>query len=253
MSKINQIIDDWPLNAVLTSKWLQERGISRQLADSYVKSGWLERFGNGAYKRTNQQINWFGGLYSLQKVCGLNVHAAGKTALELHGYAHYLRKDARQNVLLWKSPDTRLPVWFVNNEWKEKMHIRSVNLFDEEVIQLTNKEINGITVGVSVAEQAVLEYLYDIPKYESFDEAIYIMEGLVSLRPSVLQTLLEDCRSVKVKRLFLYIAEYYNHPWFKRLDRSKMDLGSGKREIIKGGKLDASYQIVVPEIQREDR
>jgi len=97
-----------------------------------------------------------------------------------------------------------------------------------------------------------LEYVYDIPKNESFDEAHYIMEGLATLRPSVLQSLLESCRSVKVKRLFLHMAATYNHGWFNRIDESSIDLGSGKREIIKGGKLDKKYQIVVPEVNREE-
>lgn len=92
-----------------------------------------------------------------------------------------------------------------------------------------------------------------MPKDESIDEANYLMEGLSSLRPSVLQTLLETCKSVKVKRLFLYMAEHHNHAWFKRLETSSMDLGSGKREIIKGGKLDKKYKIVVPELSRKDR
>lgn len=93
----------------------------------------------------------------------------------------------------------------------------------------------------------------NFPKQEGFDEANYIMEGLPSLRPTVLQTLLEACKSVKVKRLFLYMAEHHNYAWFKRLETSSMDLGSGKREIIKGGKLDKKYMIVVPELSREDQ
>jgi hypothetical protein len=37
------------------------------------------------------------------------------------------------------------------------------------------------------------------------------------------------------------------------LEVSKMDLGSGKREIVKGGKLDKKYHIVIPDLNREDR
>ena len=91
------------------------------------------------------------------------------------------------------------------------------------------------------------------PIYEGIDEADYIMEGLTSLRPSVLQELLESCKSIKTKRLFLYMADHHNHPWFKRLDLSSIPLGKGKREIIKGGKLDKKYQIVVPDLKREER
>jgi hypothetical protein len=72
------------------------------------------------------------------------------------------------------------------------------------------------------------------------------MEGLNNLPPKQVQALLEDCQSVKVKRLFLYMAEKANHSWFKQLDLSKLDLGSGKRSIVKSGVLIDKYGITVP-------
>ncbi|WP_376745783.1 type IV toxin-antitoxin system AbiEi family antitoxin domain-containing protein [Sinorhizobium psoraleae] len=36
--------------------------------------------------------------------------------------------------------------------------------------------------------------------------------------PPRVQTVLEACRSVKVKGLFLWFAERHDHPWFGRLD-----------------------------------
>ena len=253
MSKLNQILEKWLPNTLITTEWLEKTGVSRQLANSYIKSGWLERFGSGAYKRPHEEINWAGGIYTLQNLSDLSVHVGGITALEVQGYAHYIRKGAPQKVTLWKTPEVRLPAWFINHEWKVDLQVRSVNLFDEGSLKLTEKDIEGLSVYLSVPEQAILEYLYDMPKFEGFDEAGYIMEGLTSLRPAVLQTLLERCRSIKVKRLFLYLADFYAHPWFKRLDLSNIDLGSGKREIIKGGMLDKKYQIVVPNVSREDR
>jgi hypothetical protein len=52
---------------------------------------------------------------------------------------------------------------------------------------------------------------------------------------------------VKVNRLFLWFAERNDHAWFKRLDLDAINIGSGKRVVAKGGKLDAKYQITVPE------
>jgi hypothetical protein len=46
-----------------------------------------------------------------------------------------------------------------------------------------------------------LEYLHDVPKCEGIDEAKYVMEGLTSLIPSVLQKLLESCKSIIMKLL----------------------------------------------------
>lgn len=243
----------WPPRTVITSDWLKEHGVYKQLADSYEKSGWLERISRGAYKRKGETISWPGGLYALQELQDLSVHAGGKTALELQGYSHYIRMDDTQTVVLWKTPELRLPSWFVSYDWNTRLDIRSVTLFDKSVNALSETKVDNIKIEISATERAVLEYLHDVPKYEGIDEANYIMEGLTSLRPSVLQELLESCKSIKTKRLFLYMAEHHNHPWFKRLDLSSIHLGKGKREIIKGEKLDKKYNIVVPELTREDR
>lgn len=72
------------------------------------------------------------------------------------------------------------------------------------------------------------------------------MEGLNNLRPVSVQKLLQNCTSVKVKRLFLYMAEKAGHEWFSFLDTDKIDLGHGKRMITRGGSLNVKYQITIP-------
>ena len=68
----------------------------------------------------------------------------------------------------------------------------------------------------------------------------------MDMRPKVLQSLLEECKSVKVKRLFLFMAEKAQLPVLKKLNIDRIDLGSGKRVIIPGGKFDSSYNISYP-------
>lgn len=253
MNRINQISQEWPRDVVATADWLQSKGIYRQLIDIYINSGWLERIGPGAYKRKGDTVNWSGGLYALQKLQRIPVHVGSKTALELHGLGHYIRMSDTQKIVLWKTPDVRVPSWFLNFNWKADLQIRSATLFSELTDVLSKKQLEQVEITISPAERAILEYLYDIPKYEGIDEANYIMEGLSTLRPALLQKLLNSCTSVKVKRIFLYLAEHHDHPWFKRLDTSTITLGTGKREIVKGGKLNKKYQIVVPDLSREDR
>ena len=253
MKKINPILQKWPPRTVITSEWLNEQGVYKQLADSYEKSGWLERISRGAFKRKGDKVSWPGGLYALQELQDLSVHVGGKTALELQGYSHYIRMDDNQSIVLWKTPDVRLPNWFLSYDWDTSIEVRSVTLFDSGIHALSQTKVDNIKIEVSAPERAVLEYLHDVPKYEGIDEANYIMEGLTSLRPSILQKLLESCTSIKTKRLFLYMADHHNHSWFKRLDLSSIPLGKGKREIIQGGKLDKTYNIVVPELSREDQ
>ena len=82
----------------------------------------------------------------------------------------------------------------------------------------------------------------NFPLSESFE----LMEGLASLRPAKVQELLESCKSVKVKRLFLHFAEKTNHSWVKYLDISKIDLGVGNRSLVESGVLISKYKLVLP-------
>jgi hypothetical protein len=101
--------------------------------------------------------------------------------------------------------------------------------------------------------QSAMEMLHLVPKTVGFEEAMLVMENLATLRPAVVQSLLEACRSVKVKRLFLYMAERHGHPWASQLDHSRLNLGRGKRVIVPGGKLDKRYLVTVPRQSLEER
>ncbi|MEX1237004.1 MAG: type IV toxin-antitoxin system AbiEi family antitoxin domain-containing protein, partial [Pseudomonadales bacterium] len=64
--------------------------------------------------------------------------------------------------------------------------------------------------------------------------------------PATVQELLAACTSVKVKRLFLYLADKAGHQWLSFLDTKKLDLGSGKRVIVPNGQYVSKYRITVP-------
>jgi len=53
-----------------------------------------------------------------------------------------------------------------------------------------------------------MEVLYAVPQVDSYEEARLLMEGLITLRPRVVQSLLEKCASVKVKRLFMLLKAH---------------------------------------------
>ena len=100
---------------------------------------------------------------------------------------------------------------------------------------------------LSTRERAVLELLDELPGGETFHRADRLMEGPVDLSPRRTNRLLGECRSIQVKRLFLWFAERHGHAWLERLDRGGIDLGKGRRMPVRGGKLAAQYQITVPE------
>ena len=76
----------------------------------------------------------------------------------------------------------------------------------------------------------MLEMLHLVPKAVGFDEARHVMGNLSTLRPEVVQPLLEACGSVKVKRLFLYLSESHDHAWFAKLDPGKVDPWKGQTD-----------------------
>ena len=99
---------------------------------------------------------------------------------------------------------------------------------------------------VAGEERATIEMLDQVPDDVGFDHADESFQGLSNLRPRLVTRLLADCRSVRAKRLFLFYAERHGHAWLKHVDRDMVDLGTGKRQLAPGGKLDSRYQITVP-------
>jgi len=91
-----------------------------------------------------------------------------------------------------------------------------------------------------------MKCLYFVHEEQSLVECYELMESLNNLSPNQVQKLLEQCTSVKVKRLFLYLGEKAKHAWFDYLQLDKIDLGKGKRSLLKKGTYISKYQITVP-------
>lgn len=246
-SKLSGLLGQWPKGAVAVQPWLDSQGIPRQLADRYLRFHWLRRVGRGAYARLNESVDWTGALYAMQQQLKLPIHAGGKTALELQGYAHYIPMRRGGLVWLFGPPRVKPPAWFRKGDWTDKPKYVSTNLFESKPeLGLTKKEFDSFSIRVSAPERAILEFLDQLPKSQAFEEAQNLMEGLTSLRPDLVQELLEACRSVQAKRLFLLLAEICGHAWLSRINPTSVNLGTGKRVLLKGGRLDEKYQITVP-------
>ena len=243
-SKLNLLLSHWPQGAVLTLAYLKEMGFSKQLMDKYKAGRWVASVGNGAYRRYQDSVDWLGGLHGLQ-AAGLAVHAGAKTALEMLGLAHYLGPRMPRCFLLAQS-GLRLPMWFKGYDWETQVLFRPTRLFQPSPdLGFTEHAHRGFMVRIASAERAALEMMHLVPDVQGFDEAYRIMENLTSLRPDLVQRLLESCQSIKAKRLFLMMAERAGHDWVDELDLKTVHLGTGKRVIVKDGVLNKKYQITV--------
>ena len=160
------------------------------------------------------------------------------------GKAHYLELGLGE-VFLFGAKGEKLPIWFKKYDWGVIPNYYETSFLSPN-LGFTEVEIKSFSIKVSGAARAIMECLYLAPMRFGLMECFELMEGLNNLSPKQVQLLLENCQSVKVKRLFLYMAERAEHSWFKQLDLSKVELGSGKRSIVKNGVLIERYGITVP-------
>lgn len=242
--KLQRMLENWPPGTIATAAWLLSQGISRQLRNRYLRSGWITALEQGAYQRKGDDVNWQGGIYALQTNAELPPHVGAITALSLQGMAHYLR-IGKETVFLFCPARNKLPMWFKKHDWGINIQYVRTAILPKE-IGLKSYQEKTFSFLVSGPERAILECLHLAPTNIDLLECYQILEGLTTLRPTVLQSLLEQCTSIKVKRLFLYMANKAKHEWYTRLDSTKLSLGTGVRTITKGGVHDKQFNIIVP-------
>jgi len=244
---INRLYGLLQEGAVASSAWLAKQGYSRQLLRKYVQSGWLVSVSRGAFRRPESEPEWPAIVSSLEKYWGLSCHAGGRTALDLRGYAHSLALGKNKPVHLYAQ--SNLPAW-LRSLSQPKLVFHTSSMFgpnaDDTGLEEMKMDGGRFSVQISRSERAMLELLSDVPDRESFEEADKLMEGLANLSPSRVMGLLLACKNIKAKRLFLWLADRHGHAWFQKLDTDKVNLGSGKRMLVKGGRLVSRYQITVP-------
>jgi hypothetical protein len=243
-TKVNQLLQHWPAHTVATQALLSEHGIDRRTASKYVKSNWLDRIGEGAYRRPGQTIEWFGAVQSLQTQLHIAVHPGGISALEIHGYAHNITVGQR-TTFVFAETGTRLPAWFNNTDWNTSIQLVTTSALSFDKQYLSNRTINDMSIDIACLELAALEMFYQVPQQQSYEEAFHVMEALTSLRPAVVRQLLESCTSIKTKRLFMHVSEQLKLPWVNRVNLAHVDFGEGKRTIHAGGQLFPKYQLVI--------
>lgn len=243
-TKINQLLSLVPQGAVMLTSWLLEQGYSADLQKYYRNSGWLKTIGKGAMIRAGDDVSYQGAVYALQEQMNLSIHPGGRNALWMLGKAHYLELS-QENIVLFGSHGEKLPVWFKNHEWGLKLVYYRTSFLPHD-LGLTEFEQSNFQIKISGAVRALMECLYLAPDKQDLLECYELMEGLNNLRPQEVQQLLEECRSVKVKRLFLYMAEKADHRWLAYVDTKKIDLGKGKRHLVDNGVFVSKYKITVP-------
>ncbi|HYL78315.1 MAG TPA: type IV toxin-antitoxin system AbiEi family antitoxin domain-containing protein [Bryobacteraceae bacterium] len=257
--KLNRLQHHLPEGLLVDARWLQRRQYSSALRSKYVAHGWLDQVVRGVYRRpsanlsrpvANQRLRWQAVVISLQTLLERPATVGGRTALELQGFGHYLAAGGPREIHLYTKGT--LPGWISKLRMDARFVFHNADKLFRQKSVVRSSFIQQPwgqwewPLILSSPERALLEMLEEVPQRETFHQADVLMEGMRNLSPRRLRSLLLACRSVKVKRLFFWFAERHNHAWLKALDRAGIGLGSGKRMLVKGGKLDPKFQITVP-------
>lgn len=259
-SKVNQLLQVIGEVGLVSARWLRANGYSTSLVARYVRSGWLQSPSRGVYALPRSEPGWDGVLRTLQQREGLRIHAGGRFALAWQGHEHYLRLRGSPKVTVY-GPDS-LPGWakkfplsepfvhqgrgpFDHTELSFDDATASDHLYDEGLERQVDSNMVGEIVMAS-PERAMLELCEEKPSAALVYEADAVMQGLAGLRPDLVSDMLLRCRSVKAKRLFLALAERHQHAWLQRVVLTDLELGSGKRVLVPGGRLHPKYLITLP-------
>ncbi len=242
-NKLNYLLQKSNPGGLYFSAWLKENGYSDQLLKKYRDSGWFTALTKGVMFRSGDKLRSFPVLESYNEQLKKNFHIAAHSALELSGFNHYVPMG-KPLLMIGHPKQEPVPVWMLESDFDRSLKLFSTETFSKPQLVPFNVEYPHLQA--SVPEQAFLECLLLAPKQYSYMDLYYIMEQLTTLRPQVLQLLLENTDNLKVKRMFLYMAEKSGHYWFHSLDANKFDLGSAKHQLVENGVYVSKYKITVP-------
>ena len=280
-SKLNKLHRLLPEGLLADAAWFNARGYPSNLRAGYAAAGWLEEAGPGVYRRplcragfeeVAAPLRWQHVVVSLQLVMGYPLAVGGATALTLLGHAHYI--PFREPVVVELFGDGPAPAWlarlgggtgfrFLDGRrlfrtqrvapalaaLKSHMANDALHWHQPFPCNFTYSNSAGPDwpILLSRPERAILEVMDGLPGDRTrFHGADMLMENLYDLHPNRVEELLRDCRSIKVKRLFLWFASRHGHAWLEDVDLTGVDLGRGKRSFWAGGTYDPKYRVVMP-------
>lgn len=225
-------------NQVLTAPYLLKQGYSYDNLKGYVRSGYLDSLGRGAYCRAGSQPTVEAAITAMSGQMGVPVHLGGRSALAKRGYVHFV-PFTELPATIFMDHGVRVPAWF-GHHYAGRFLMRKTSF-----IKGNSGIENDAGCPVSSPERAILEFLLDVPSRQLLNEAYQLLEMMMTLRPRLIEKLLSACSSIKVKRLFFLLADDLNPPWWGRVAKEEIDLGAGCRVIDKDGSFNSKYNLVV--------
>lgn len=228
-------------HGVFFSGWLSQSGWSNQLVKCYCDNGWLERLCRGVVFRKGDTLRAYAVMASYRRQLGEGMHIAGHSALELHGYMHFVPMGkSRVMVALHSNYEAQ---WLRMDAYDRTFVPVRMEAFCQPV---EGVEYGEMELSVASPEQAFAECLLLAPRHYGYLDLYLLMEQLTTLRPEVVTGVLERVGNQRVKRLYLYMAEKAKHVWLEDVDRERAGLTDSPLSVEKGGTFVNRYKMTIP-------
>lgn len=239
-SKLNRLLQNGVYGGLYFSAWLGDEGYSPQLVKRYRESGWLEALAPGVSYRAGEKLSALAAVSSYDNQLSKNLRVAAHSALELFGFNHYVPMG---KPVLMVTGDS-VPSWMSSDKFDMTISSFKTDVFGYTLSMKIHRAEFDILA--SSPELAFMECLHLAPKRYAYMDLYLIMEQLTALDPDGVQRVLENTKSQKVKRMFMYMAEKAGHYWFDMLNTDAVGLTTSKLQLVKGGTFVKKYNITVP-------
>lgn len=246
------IFEKIPDGLVVSRQKLIEIGFAKPAIDYFLRSGKLTTISRGVYRRPGPPLKWEHLIYSAVQL-GHNIHVGARSAMDMSGFAHYLSLGGLRQLHIYceKKP----PTWLVTLNKPVEIVAHRLKIFTNippaSILQRPFGHWDW-PIPIATVELALLEILNDVADEAGFKMADKYFETATTLRPDLLNQLLATCKKVHVNRLFLWFAKRHSLSCLESLNRADINLGKGKRMIVRGGTLDKELQITVPKEMAND-
>lgn len=181
--------------APISATELDRLGIDSSVRNKYLKSGRLLLLKCGVYSLPNAKINRESAIEFLQNELG-NIHIGGRSALAINGILHNI--PAKEILHFW-GVDRRKKI----PEWFDKLfpaRYTSKSPFSAD-FDFGITRFGDTKVRVSSSERALFEVLDSVGTLYSVEESKNLFDLVLSPRKKVLETLISNCKRLKVLRL----------------------------------------------------
>ncbi|MDP3912495.1 MAG: type IV toxin-antitoxin system AbiEi family antitoxin domain-containing protein [Bacteroidota bacterium] len=242
-NKLNKLLQYWQPGVLFFSSWLKKNGYSDQLMQQYRKSGWFSMLSKGVMYRMGDKLSSYVAITSYNTQVNKFFYVGAHSALELSGFNHFVPMG-KPVLMIGHPQQDKVPDWMKDTDFDYELKFFSTKIFSNP--QLTNFIKGDCKILASAPEQAFLECLLLAPNQYAYIDLFYIMEQLTTFRSEVVQELLENTGNIKIKRLFLYLAQKAGHEWFDKLDKTRIELGTGKQKLSDNGVYLPEFLITIP-------